>query len=397
MPWDIDNLPDSVKYKKWGKHQKKVFIGAANAALEKYKDDGKAIAIGIHAADSLNNSIITQEASCHKVPFLEPGLVYYRDKGLFLLTKETMDRLAPKLKGKPIVIQHDGNYPNVPLCDIHGYVSNVTYNDNDGQYYAEFTVHTEEGKKAVKELKYGSCGYSAKFNDKGGNYHNICYNNEIVDGDFYHLALTDKPRYEKAKILNNSKENYMTAPDEKNLIEQVKELLLNSLPPKKVEAKDEYVVKTGDKEYSVSEIKKLLNSMEKSKEDEELSKKKLENAKELYNSATANKSSKKYRKAKKLLIKNGLIKEEDPDSLDKPKEKPKLNNKSDEKNLYYYLGLGNKKPEQKEKTTQERFDALNNAKNNTETPKGVILKQREFLSLEERCALFAKTEKESFQ
>ena len=82
MPWTKSNLPPAVKNKNWSKHQTKVFISAANSALEEYKDDGKAIAVGIHAADNLDNSMVETEAVFKKVPFIEPGLVNYKDMGL---------------------------------------------------------------------------------------------------------------------------------------------------------------------------------------------------------------------------------------------------------------------------------------------------------------------------
>ncbi len=42
-------------------------------------------------------------------------------------------------------------------------------------------------------------------NDEGGSENNIKYDIEILDGVFKHLAIVDKPRYEKANIIFNSK------------------------------------------------------------------------------------------------------------------------------------------------------------------------------------------------
>ena len=318
MPWSKENLPPAVKNKKWSKSQVKAFIKAANLALDQYKDDGKAIAVGIHAANNLNNSIVDGEAIFKKVPFIEAGLVNYSDLGLgtFLVRKETLDNMVKSLRGKPVIINHNFD---INSEDIHGYVTNVLHNDTDGQYYAEFMLCTQEGKEAADELKFGSCSYTPQFSGKGGKWHANPYEDEITGGEFTHLALVDKPRYENAKILNNSlKENQM---DDKTIIEKITELF-NARFPSKIEAKDDHVIKIGEKELTVKEAKELVNAMDekkKAKKDKKKAKKELKNKDkdhEIDDEETCD--DKKDKKKAKKELKNSFSLDEDV--IDKAKE-----------------------------------------------------------------------------
>ena len=327
MLWDKSNLPPAVKNKNWSKPQIKAFISTANAALEQYKDDGKAIAVGIHAADNLDNSLADGEAVFKKVPFIEAGLVNYDDLGLgtFFIKKETLDNMVKSLRGKPVIINHSSN---IDSEDIHGYVTNVLYNDKDGQYYAEFMLHTQEGKEAADKLKFGSCSYAPEYAGKNGIHNAMSYDDEIVGGEFTHLALVDRPRYENARILNNSiKEKQMTQETEKSIMDKITELF-NARFPSKTEAKEDHVVKIGEKELTVKEIKDLINSMDekkKAKKDKKKAKKALKNAEDEKpeEEATEPCSKKDKKKAKKEHENSFSL---DEDVVDKSKEMELFNN-----------------------------------------------------------------------
>lgn len=49
MPWTVKNVPPAAKHLKG--HSRAIFVAAANAALKEYKDDGRAIATGLKAAN----------------------------------------------------------------------------------------------------------------------------------------------------------------------------------------------------------------------------------------------------------------------------------------------------------------------------------------------------------
>jgi len=270
MPWSKENLPDAVKNKNWSSHQLDVFTHAANAALKEYNDDGKAIAVGMHAADSLDNAMPETTAMTKRVPFIEAGVCNYSDLGIgnVLIRKETIDQMCNSFKGKPITVKHDFN---IKTDNVHGYVNNTFYNSNDGQYYADFLVHTKEGKQASDKLGFGSCSYKPILSGKGGTWHGVEYTNEVIGGEFTHLALVDKPRYENAKIFNNSKENEQM--DEKSLIEKMSQVfteMFNSRFPQKTEAKDSDIVVINGKEMTIAELKnEAAKKYEGSPEDKE--------------------------------------------------------------------------------------------------------------------------------
>jgi len=354
MSWDTNNLPEAVKNKNWSKHQKEVFMGAANSALKKYKDDSKAIAIGIHAADNLENELSEVVAEFKKIAFIEPGLTNYKDigKGTYLFEKNTLDNMVETFKGKPVIIGKHLRDEDVNKEKVHGYVTNVLYNEKDGQYYAEFILTTEEGKQAARDLKYGSWAGNTDFAGRSGTKHSIPYDDEVIGGEFTHLLLTNKPRYEDARILNNSvKENCMSENEKTSIVETITQLF-NSHFPSKTEAKDDYVVKVGDQEFTVADAKTLLNAL----------------------------AEKKAKKAKKKAKKEAALKNKKDGDADKPKDEELENCSSgkdkkkalknalevaDDKKLdeLYNNIVLNKYSDKQLETTQALFNELQNSRN----------------------------------
>ena len=157
--------------------------------------------------------------------FIEPGLINYDDMGCgtILVRKEALDNMAPTIIGKPVLIKHDDvnktNYTDKAV----GYVSDVKYNDADGWYYCDFIVFDDEAKQYIEGNKWSvSCAYVPKDTTTvGGLHNNIRYEQEVLSGEYTHLALVDNPRYEDAKILLNSKQGGIMLEEIKKLLSQL--------------------------------------------------------------------------------------------------------------------------------------------------------------------------------
>ena len=148
-----------------------------------------------------------------KSRFIEPGLVSYRDTpggGLELLRKETIDRCVSTAIGNPLTVGHVRVTAENRLDVENGVVMSVSYNVEDGWYYCEGTVETDQARRLIKEGQSPSCAYAVLSFGPGGTYHGIKFDREITDIVFQHLAIVEKPRYEGATfrlnaILNPSK------------------------------------------------------------------------------------------------------------------------------------------------------------------------------------------------
>jgi hypothetical protein len=304
--WDKHNMPLATKDKNWNKSQKKTFIEIANSTLINSDNEIEAITAGINAVEKLENATQETTAEFKRVPFIEPGVVRYGDR-VFFVKKQTLDTIVNSMRGKPITIEHPGN---VDAEKTHGYVHSVLYNNEDGQYYAEFLIHTKEGKEASKELKFGSCVYNPVFTGKGGVHNGQPYDDEIIGGSMTSLALTASPRYENAKILNNSiKENSMTAEEKtgwEKCLEKIAELT-NAIKPsaKKVEElkNEQELLNFAEEKAAKKKVKKALKAS-KGKEDEEF----LKNCSGLEKKAYKKKLKKMAKKeALKASLQNSLV------------------------------------------------------------------------------------------
>ena len=264
MPWSKDNLPDAIKNKHYSNHQLDIFIASANAALKEYNDDGKAIATGINSADKIDNSTPEVKATFKKIAFIEAGVCGYPEFGSnILIKKSVLDNMIDSMRGSPIIIEHNNK---IDSDQVHGHVQRVFYNNIDGQYYAEFDIDTLEGKNAIEEYKFGSCSYKPIFSGQGGIHNGIPYDDEVLGGEFTHLALVKNPRYKNAKILNNSfnKEKKQMPDLDKGILDKITDLF-NSRFPQKTIAKDDHIVMINGKEITIAQ---LANTYKDSKKDD---------------------------------------------------------------------------------------------------------------------------------
>lgn len=145
--------------------------------------------------------------------FIEPGIAEYKDTfGKVLITKETLDKFINTMVGVPIIIKHkDITSENVDKERV-GVVSEVWYNPEDGWYYCSGILFDSQAIDLVKNQGWSvSCTYDFETDNKKGTYHGLDYDMQFTDGEFLHLALVPNPRYERANIVVNSKDEEQTA------------------------------------------------------------------------------------------------------------------------------------------------------------------------------------------
>jgi len=151
---------------------------------------------------------------------MEAGIISYEDSGagICYLTKQTIDRIAPSLIGKPVVIRHQKVTPENQEKLAVGYVTGVYFNPQDAWHYVNFlltndkleAIEREDGSVVFKapdgEILDGVSGaYDVTNTSEGGVWHDIKFDAEILDGSFTHLAIVTNPRYEETNKITEQR------------------------------------------------------------------------------------------------------------------------------------------------------------------------------------------------
>lgn len=131
---------------------------------------------------------------------MQNGLCGYGDE-IVLVETDTIKRMLPTLKGKPIYVNHQKvDLPNLKE-QAQGYITKSFYNEADGCAWVEMLVTDDDAMQAIANGWKVSNAYIPTRDGKGGEFHNIKFNRRIVDGEFTHLAIVPNPRYEEAEIM----------------------------------------------------------------------------------------------------------------------------------------------------------------------------------------------------
>ena len=139
--------------------------------------------------------------------FIEAGVAHYQDFGDVLITKETLDRFIHTMIGCPVIIQHKEITDKNADKERVGVVSNVFYNNSDGWYYCEGIIWNKQAIDLVKNQGWSvSCTYDFVSDNQEKTHNGKKIDMEFIDGNFLHLALVPNPRYERANIVINGKD-----------------------------------------------------------------------------------------------------------------------------------------------------------------------------------------------
>lgn len=156
--------------------------------------------------------------------FIESGVAHYQDFGDVLITKETLDRFIHTMVGCPVIIQHKEITDKNADKERVGVVSNVFYSNSDGWYYCEGIIWNKQAIDLVKNQGWNvSCTYDFVSDNQPKTHNGKKIDMEFVDGNFLYLALVPNPRYERANIVINSKEDEELQKDDETGIKDKKD------------------------------------------------------------------------------------------------------------------------------------------------------------------------------
>lgn len=182
--------------------------------------------------------------------FIEAGVAYYEEFGDVLITKETLDKFINTIIGCPVIIKHKNIDDSNADKERVGVISEVWFNEDDGWFYCGGIIWDKQAIDLVKNQGWSvSCTYDFESDFENKIHNGKKIDMEFINGEFLHLALVENPRYERANIVMNAKDN-----DDLEWI-TVKG---NHIPIKKGQSKDEAVkewIDSKDKE-EIKEDKK---------------------------------------------------------------------------------------------------------------------------------------------
>ena len=154
--------------------------------------------------------------------------------------EDTIKMMDPSFEGKPVYA-----YNHVKNADKHddireegdlgqpaadGVVVKSFFNKADGKHWVEFMIFSDEGLNCIRDGYRLSNAYRVLSQRPGGQWHGVDYAKEVASGEYDHLALVQKPRYEESVILT---------PEEFKAYNEQKEADLLRLQNSKEETKKE--------------------------------------------------------------------------------------------------------------------------------------------------------------
>ena len=140
----------------------------------------------------------------------QPGVAEYSDKpGMdgkplrIYIDEVTAKRMDPTFSGCPVFVNHKDGITKADENKVAGWVQRSFYNRFDGNHWVEFVVTSDEGKQAIKNgYRLSNCYKNLK-RGKPGVWHGVSYDEQIMGGEYEHLALVKSPRYDESIILNS--------------------------------------------------------------------------------------------------------------------------------------------------------------------------------------------------
>lgn len=130
----------------------------------------------------------------------QAGTCKYEDKVVFV-DNPTIKQAMSSFDGKPVYIDHQEVDESNLKEQADGAVVKCFYNEVDGWYWLEFIALTEELEEKIKNGWSVSNAYSVLKKGEGGTWHNNQYDFEILELEFNHLAVVENPRYEQSCIM----------------------------------------------------------------------------------------------------------------------------------------------------------------------------------------------------
>lgn len=145
------------------------------------------------------------QAKTYSCRFLEAGVVKY-DNEMVYIAQDNLMKIAECFKGTPMIIDHQNITIDNADALKFGNALNIRKGD-DGWAWCDFTADDEEAITLINSGWSVSCAYVPTKTSGAGVYHNIPFDREILEAKALHIAIVQKPRYEKALVFENSLTN----------------------------------------------------------------------------------------------------------------------------------------------------------------------------------------------
>jgi hypothetical protein len=137
---------------------------------------------------------------------MAPGVAEYRPKDAepyrILLEQDCINSMNQSYKGRPVYVNHvtKVDLPNLQ-AEADGYVVDSFFNTVDGKTWAKFIAVSDAAHQAIQRGWKLSNAYHPKETTKGGLWHGVEYEKEVLRAEYEHLAIVPDPRYAESIIL----------------------------------------------------------------------------------------------------------------------------------------------------------------------------------------------------
>jgi hypothetical protein len=137
-----------------------------------------------------------------------PGVAEYAEPNQqpfrICINEDTIRSMNPSFAGKPIYVEHVNEVPDKVdeiKEEADGWVIESFFNQADGKTWVKFIVVSEKGERAIANGFRLSNAYIPRLQTKEGLWNGVSYQQEVVGGEYEHLAIVKTPRYDESVIM----------------------------------------------------------------------------------------------------------------------------------------------------------------------------------------------------
>lgn len=237
-------------------------------ALEKLKRIEEAV-----FTDEMLAEIADKPVRTFASKFIVDGFCGY-DNELTLVRESALEKMAPTFINRAVIKSpHDLNiYQDNIMKKASGRVIDVWKEETANAWWAKFEIWDEDLLKAIDNDGYNfvSCAYFITDNGGPGVFNAVEYSDEVLDGFYHHLAVTNNPRYDDSDIyrINENKNdlNFMKIGDimKLNEIENSDKGENKMFGKKKIEAEvdKDVMFETSCGELTIEQMVAKINDLE---------------------------------------------------------------------------------------------------------------------------------------